>query len=116
MWEGDEQCSNSILANGAYPAGKHGVPFTTCRKFKGHEADEVIMVDVEASIFIGDDGQNVMLFYVGAPRARLRLDIISGMGDEDATRVLQSLGKSEKIKRPSRDLARALNDLPVMET
>ena len=112
--------TNSVLTpylrKGAYPAGKHGVPFTTCRKFKGLEADAVIMVDVEANTFIGDDGQNVMLFYVGASRARLRLDIITEMGDEDATRVLQSLGKSEKIKRPSRDLARALNALPVMET
>ena len=112
--------TNSVLTpylrNGSYPAGKRGIRFTTCRKYKGLEADAVILVDVEENTFLGDEGKNVLLYYVGTSRARLRLDIITTMDDDGAVRVLQSLGKTEKVKRPARDLARALNALPVMET
>ena len=73
-------------------------------------------MDVDEDTFLGGDGKNVLLYYVGTSRARLRLDIITTMDDDGAVRVLQSLGKTEKVKRPARDLARALNALPVMET
>lgn len=111
--------TNSVLTpylrKGSYPAGKKDIRFTTCRKYKGLEADAVILVDVDEDTFLGGDGKNVLLYYVGTSRARLRLDIITTMDDDGAVRVLQSLGKTEKVKRPARDLARALNALPVME-
>ena len=37
------------------------------------------------------------------------------MGDDACLRVLESLGKVEKVKRPQRNLARALNAIAVME-
>ncbi|MBR5979423.1 MAG: ATP-binding domain-containing protein [Oscillospiraceae bacterium] len=104
------------LVNSRYPAGKKNVLFTTCRKFKGLEADAVILVDVDEDTFLGNGGQNVLLYYVGTSRARLRLDIMTSMGSDSCARVLGSLGKAEKAKRPQRDLARVLNALPVMET
>jgi len=107
--------SDSVLApylkDGTYPAGKKSIHFTTCRKFKGLEADAVILVDVDEDTFLGNDGQNVLLYYVGASRARLRLDIVTTMENDACTRVLASLGKADRAKRPQRDLARALNAL-----
>ena len=101
-----------LQADGTYPAGKQSIRFTTCRKFKGLEADAVILVDVDENTFLGNNGQNVLLYYVGASRARLRLDIITTLTKEESTHVLQSLGKADKVKRPQLDLARALNALP----
>lgn len=54
--------------------------FTTYRKFKGLEADAVILIDVYKNIFFNE---NVLLFYVGTSRARISLDIITGMNDEE---------------------------------
>ena len=97
------------LVNGGYPAGKKSIRFTTCRKFKGLEAAAVILVDVDKTTFTGNDGQNVLLYYVGTSRARLRLDVIAQLDDSDCLAVLEALGKAGKAKRPRRDLARALN-------
>ena len=76
----------------------------------------MILVDVEEDTFLGNDGQNVLLYYVGTSRARLRLDILTTLDDDACLRVLESLGKTDRVKRPQRDLARALNALPVVET
>lgn len=78
-------------------------------KCKGLEADAVILVDVDKTTFTGNDGQNVLLYYVGTSRARLRLDVIAQLDDSDCLAVLEALGKAGKAKRPRRDLARALN-------
>ena len=112
--------TGSVLANyvenGFYPAGKKKIRFTTCRKFKGLEADAVVLIDVDDDTFLGNEGQNVLLYYVGASRARLRLDIMTTMDNDGCILVLESLGKTDRVKRPQRELARALNTLPVVET
>ena len=110
--ESDSVLKPYLQADGTYPAGKQSILFTTCRKFKGLEADAVILVDVDESTFLGNNGQNVLLYYVGASRARLRLDIITTLTKEESARILQSLGKTDRVKRPQLDLARALNALP----
>ena len=107
----EESALAPYIENGAYPVGKKTLLFTTCRKFKGLEADAVILIDVDEDTFLGNAGENVMLYYVGASRARLRLDIMTTMDDSACLRVLESLGKTGKIKRPQRELARALNAL-----
>lgn len=83
--------------------------FTTCRKFKGLEADVVILVDVDGSTFNSD---NVLLYYVGSSRARIRLEIITELTDEECTDILiNALNYDGKIKKPKRDLSAALNAL-----
>lgn len=83
--------------------------FTTCRKFKGLEADVVILVDVDGSTFNSD---NVLLYYVGSSRARIRLEIISELTDDECTDILTyALNFTGKIKKPKRDLSAALNAL-----
>lgn len=81
--------------------------FTTCRKFKGLEADAIIMVDVDRDTF---NDSNKMLFYVGASRARLNLDIMAVLSDDDCKEILERLPvKQPKITKPKRDFAAALN-------
>lgn len=104
-----ESCIFGEITDGTYPAGVERIRFTTCRKFKGLEADAVILVDLDENIFTGNDGKNVMLFYVGTSRARLRLDIVTMLDEDSSMRILESFGKTGKVKRPQRDLARALN-------
>jgi len=110
-----ESCLAPYIEAGFYPTGRESIRFTTCRKYKGLEADAIILVDVDENTFLGNDGQNVLLYYVGASRARLRLDIMTTITDDGCIHVLESLGKSDRIKRPQRDLARALNAIPVIE-
>lgn len=83
--------------------------FSTCRKFKGLEADVVILVDVDGSTFNSD---NVLLYYVGSSRARIRLEIITELTDEECTDILRNALKFDgKIRKPKRDLSAALNAL-----
>lgn len=93
------------------------VPFTTCRKFKGMEAEAVILVDVDESIWKPeyDDPKYAarpgLLFYVGASRARQELAIVCGMDDAACLEVLELLGSNSK-RKPARDLALKLRAMP----
>ena len=87
-----------------------GVLFTSARKFKGLEADAVIIVDVDGKAFADDVSKR--LFYVGSSRAKHQLDIIF-VGDEknleNATK-----GLSDQIFPHARiGIARCLNVKPV---
>lgn len=103
------------LQKQAYHLNGKAYPFTTCRKFKGLEADAIILVDVDEETFTGEsrNRQNVMLYYVGASRARLRLDILTTIDDEGCVRVLEKMGKAKSTKRPKRNFANMLNALPI---
>ena len=85
--------------------------FSTCRKFKGLEADAIILLDVTSDIF---EEENALIYYVGTSRARLWLDMLTTMDDEACTDVLQSaFEKRGHIKNPKRELASAINALPT---
>lgn len=91
-----------LLKNESY----QGIPFTTCRKFKGLEADAIVMVDVDASLF---EEENMLLFYAGASRARFHLDILVHISDEECTSVIQKFSKNtEQVKKPKREFAKLL--------
>ena len=98
----------SILHNrvkgDTYTNNSHRIPFTTVRKFKGLEAEHIIMVDVEKSSFIDES----LLFYVGASRAKLKLSIISIMNDDDCTEVVRSFNSIVKRNDPKETLAKIL--------
>ena len=87
------------IISSAVSAGKYKKKlFTTCRKFKGLEADAIILVDLSEHSFKAD---NVLRYYVGASRARLRLALITTMDDDACTSVLTNdLNYSKKIKKP----------------
>lgn len=85
--------------------------FSTCRKFKGLEADAVILVDVTPELF---EAENSLIYYVGTSRARLWLDIITTMDNEACTDVLQSVfEKRGHVKNPQRELAASINAIPT---
>lgn len=99
---------SDVVSDGLY---RNKYRFSTCRKFKGLEADSVILVDITSDIF---DEQNSLIYYVGTSRARLWLDIITTMDNEACTDVLQSLFKKRgHIKNPQRELAAAINAIPA---
>ena len=101
---------DSILASEATEGKYKKKLFTTCRKFKGLEADAVILIDVNETTF-GEE--NILRYYVGASRARVRLEMITLMDDEGCTRVLNNrLNCKKKIKKPMKELAFALNAFP----
>ncbi len=85
--------------------------FTTCRKFKGLEADAVILIDVDGETF---NSNNVLIYYVGTSRARLRLDIITELTNDDCTDILKNvLNCTTKIRNPKRELSSALNAIGI---
>ncbi len=99
---------SEYINNGIY---RNKYRFSTCRKFKGLEADAVILIDVSSDTF---ENENSLIYYVGTSRARLWLDIITTMNNEECTDVLQSaFEKRGHIKNPQRDLAAAINAIPT---
>lgn len=91
-----------LTASGNYLYNKTEIAFTTCRKFKGLEADAVILVDVNYET-INDQNK---LFYVGASRARLELFIICSLCDEECVKVIQAYGSFVKKNNPKRTFAK----------
>jgi len=92
-----------VIENGLF---RKKYKFSTCRKFKGLEADAIVLVDVDVTTF---DPKSVLLYYVGTSRAKLRLDIIAQLSDDDSTFILEnSLNYRAKIRKPRKELAAAL--------
>lgn len=87
-----------------YSSKNINIPFTTVRKFKGLEADHVILVDVTKEVMTRDN----MLFYVGSSRAKLQLTVIANMNKQDCEEVLSAYGSSVKRNDPEESLARLL--------
>ena len=95
---------SDFIENGTY---KNIIRFSTCRRFKGLEADAVILIDVDEDTFANN---NVLLFYVGTSRARYRLDIITMIDNDGCTRILnERFGVIKKIKQPKKEFATILN-------
>ena len=83
------------------------IKFSTCRKFKGLEADAIILVDVDKNTFTSKTGK--LIYYVGTSRARIQLDILSALTNEECTELLtEAFEYKRKIKNPKRDLATVL--------
>ena len=95
------------LQNGKYKKFGQDILFTTCRKFKGLEADAIILIDVVADTF---DSYNKLMFYVGTSRARFNLSVICNMSEEDCEYAIAQLDV-QSVKKPKKTLAAALNAL-----
>ena len=68
---------------------------TTCIRFKGLEADAIIMLDLYNKSFSGKKG---LEFYVGSSRAKLRLDMICELTTEDYYQVVHELDENAPFK------------------
>ncbi len=87
-----------------YIMKENKIPFTTCRKFKGLEADKVILVDVNKNTIIDSN----KLFYVGSSRARFELSILANLSNDDCVEILQSLNSIVKKNNPQLTLSKVL--------
>ncbi len=66
----------------------HRYPVISCIRFKGLEADAIVLLDLDKNSFSGKKG---MEFYVGASRAKLRLDMICKLIPDEYFEVVHSL-------------------------
>lgn len=80
--------------------------FTTCRKFKGLEADVIILVDVNKDTF---NPKEVLLYYVGASRAKMELYIITMLDSSACEELLKKVFKHDENK-PIRNAQSKLAD------
>ena len=99
----------SILAdmcsNGIYIYKSNQYRFTTCRKFKGLEADAIIMVDMNYDMF---NQSKDKIYYVGTSRARFRLSMIAGLDEKECNQLLEKKG-IRKSRNPFKSLATLFN-------
>lgn len=93
------------IFDGFYSYNKKKYVFTTCRKFKGLESDVIILVDVDEEVF---EDKSINLFYVGASRARFKLEIVGMFDDDSCNKILTKYEKKES-RRPKKTLAAFLN-------
>lgn len=82
--------------------------FTTCRKFKGLEADAIIITDIDFKTLTTEATK---VFYVGASRARLFLSLMCQLDEDECSNVLVSYGIQPKVKRVKKQLTTALNTI-----
>ena len=95
---------NEFIVKDEYTQKNKKIPFATVRKFKGLEADHVILIDVDETTI----KENNMLFYVGASRAKFQLTIIANIDDEGCGELVRSFGSSVKRNDPKASLSRVL--------
>jgi len=94
------------------------VPVVSCRRYKGLEADAVILIDVSPELWLSNDdrGKGVppsgLMFYTGASRARHELYVICDMDEDDCIIGIKRLGGSGRSK-PYKTFARLLNALVI---
>ena len=87
------------------------IPVHTVRKFKGMEAEAVILIDVDQSLwkqpsmdYQPDPGT---LFYTAASRAKHELRIVCSMDADECNKTLELMGEKAN-KRPEKKLANVL--------
>jgi len=106
--------NTSVLADAAVNGKLKGrYRFTTCRKFKGLEADAIIITDIDYDILTSNAAK---VFYVGASRARLYLSLVCQLNDDECSRVLQEYGIAPKPKRLKKQLATSLNAALILSS
>lgn len=110
---------NTSFMNGVEKIGNHAIKptrsnsnvlFTTARKFKGLEADAIIIVDTDADTFADEESKR--LFYVGSSRAKHYLDIVFVGNKTDLEKMVAPIN-DKKYPTPFIGIARSLNVKPM---
>lgn len=83
---------------------KH-IPFYTCRRFKGLEADAIILVDINKNMFTSDR----LIFYTGSSRAKYDLSIICDLSENDCKDILTALNFPSTNRNVLKSFASKLN-------
>ena len=93
------------------------IPFISCRRFKGLEADAVILTDVtselwaelEDTLYSAKPG---LLFYTAASRAKHELRIVCDMDEDDFQEAAEIMNIPSR-RNALKSFARRINALPV---
>lgn len=100
---------SSIIADecstGVYLYKTKRIPFTTCRKYKGLEADVIIMVDLDNDVF---DKNAEQVMYVGSSRARYKLSLICNLSNEECEHFIEK-NNAKKGKKVEKSFATLFN-------
>ena len=96
--------------------GSH-IPFISCRRFKGLEADAVILTDVTSDLWaeFEDDAYGAkpgLLFYTAASRAKHELRIVCDMDEDDFQEAAEIMNIPSR-RNALKSFARRINALPV---
>lgn len=83
--------------------------FSNCSKFKGLEADAIILIDVDCDTF----NNGAMYFYVGASRARQNLEIIANASKEDCAVMVRNLNPRVPPRKEPISMLKSLLDCDV---
>ncbi len=102
---------NTDYSAGFYSYKNKNYKWTTSRKFKGLEADVIILIDVDRDTFI----ENSMLFYVGASRAKFELSIIALISKLEGKEIVEKLNPNMRRFSVEKGLAAILNAIPYGE-
>lgn len=105
---------NGIEKIGKYRLTAHRneqeIMFTTARKFKGLEADVIIIVDVDRTTFLDDEDRRI--FYVGTSRAKHYLDIMFFGNEVELSALANAIDQKNIGKNALRGIAIGLNVKP----
>lgn len=106
------ECSKkSTNPNDAYVYYMHGdkeYRLTTCIKYKGLEADAVVMLDLTKNSFEGEKG---MEFYVGTSRAKRHLHMIGSFTNDELKELAHSLDENAPVKDDPRIMKKVLSGI-----
>ena len=91
-----------------YPYKGEKYRVTTCKRFKGLEADSIIMIDLNKKSFRNAKG---LEFYVGTSRAKFRLDFICSISDQDYKEIIRDLDPDAPIPRNLESLRDVLGNI-----
>ena len=96
--------------NGYHIYQYNGVDYrvTTCRKYKGLEADAIVMIDLDKESFVGRKG---MRFYVGTSRAKQYLDIVAVIAPQDYGYVVRELDPDAPQKKDVEKMKKVLSSV-----
>lgn len=84
-----------------------GIKFTTARKFKGLEADIVLIVDLDQDFFDSNQANNIL--YVASSRAKNLLYLYFNCNDDESNDIAQRIDDVPRTKDGAFAISRALN-------
>lgn len=108
VYECSKKSTNPNDAFIYYMHGEKEYRVTTCIKYKGLEADAIVMIDLSKKSF---EGEKAMEFYVGTSRAKRYLDMIGVFADDELKELAQSLDENAPVKDNPKIMRRVLGNI-----
>jgi len=81
---------------------------TTCIKYKGLEADAIVLIDLNKDSFFGYNG---MLFYVGSSRAKKYLDFVASISPTEYAAIVSELDSNAPLRKEPEKMRKILGEV-----